>query len=88
MCSTHHLCTPVEDLSCCHKKSFNHDNLLSVTDRFDECEEDDEPYTFPSELLDGPVRTIFEDEDVDAPLELSDVYDRFLRHELSLSSQP
>ena len=88
MCSTHHLCSPVEDLSCCRKKSFNHDNLLSVTDRFDDCEEDDEPFTFPSELLDGPVRACFEDEDVDVPLELLDVYDRFTRHESSFSSPP
>ena len=88
MCSTQHLCAFVEDLSCCRKKSFNHDNLISVTVCFDEYEEDDEPFTFPSELLDGPVRDCFEDEDVDVPLELLDVYDWFTRHESSLSSPP
>ena len=87
MCYTHHTRAPVADRSCCRKKSFSHDNLLSVTDRCDECaEEDDEPFTFPSELLDGPVRACFEDEDVDVQLELLDIYDRFTRHESSLSS--
>jgi len=78
ICSTHHTCAPIADRSCCCKKSFSHDNLLSVTDRCDECaEEDDESSTFPSELLDGPVRACFEDEDVDVQLELLDIYDRF-----------
>ena len=87
MCSTHHTCAPVADRSCCYKKSFSHDNLLSVTDSCDECaEEDGESFTFPSELLDGPVRACFEDEDVDVQLELLDIYDRFTRHESSLSS--
>ena len=87
MCYTHHTRAPVADRSCCRKKSFSHDNLLSVTDRCDECaEEDDESFRFPSELLDGPVRACFEDEDVDVQLELLDIYDRFTRHESSLSS--
>lgn len=88
MCSTHHTCAPVADRSCCCKKSFSDNNLLSVTDRCDaECaEEDDESFTFPSEFLDGPVRACFEDEDVDVQLELLDIYDRFTRHESSLSS--
>lgn len=37
-------------------------------------------------MLDGPVRACFEDEDVDVQLELLDIYDRFMRHESSLSS--
>ena len=51
-------------------------------------EEDDEPFTFPSGLLDGPVQQCFEDEEVAAPLELLDVYDRMIRHQSSLASPP
>ena len=88
MCTTHHICEPLADLSCCCKRSFEDNNLISVKDRFDACEEDDEPFTFPSGLLDGPVQQCFEDEEVAAPLELLDVYDRMIRHQSSLASPP
>ena len=88
MCTTHHICEPLADLSCCCKRSFEDNNLISVKDRFDACEEDDEPFTFPSDLFDGPVRQCFEDEEVAAPLELLDVYDRMMRHQSSLASPP
>ena len=83
-----YICEPLADLSCCCKRSFEDNNLISVKDRFDACEEDDEPFTFPSDLFDGPVRQCFEDEEVAAPLELLDVYDRMMRHQSSLASPP
>ncbi|RMX60655.1 hypothetical protein pdam_00021130 [Pocillopora damicornis] len=43
-------------------------------DRFDKCEEDDKLFTFPSDVLDGPMLQCSEDEDVAAPQELLDVY--------------
>ena len=46
------------------------------------------PFTFPSDLFDGPVQQCFEDEEVAAPLELLDVYDRMMRHQSSLASPP
>ena len=69
-------------------RSFEDNNLISVKDRFNACEEDDEPFTFPSGLLDGPVQQCFEDGEVAAPLELLDVYDRMMRHQSSLASPP
>ena len=88
MCTTHHICEPLADLSCCCKRSFEDNNLISVKECFDACEEDEEPFTFPSGLLDGPVRQCFEDEEVAAPLELLDVYDRMMRYQSSLASPP
>ena len=89
MCTTHHLCAPVADLSCCRKRSLDSDSLLSVKDRFDVCDDcEEETFSFPGDMLDGPVRGCFEDEDVAVPLELLDVYDRLTRHESSLSSPP
>ena len=33
MCTTHHICEPLADLSCCCKRSFEDNNLISVKDR-------------------------------------------------------
>ncbi|KAJ7350134.1 hypothetical protein OS493_038316 [Desmophyllum pertusum] len=89
ICTSQHLNAPVADLSCCRNKSFNDDTLLSVKDRgFQDCEEDDEPFTFPSELLDGPVLASFEDESIAIPMELLEIYQQLLSHESILASPP
>lgn len=56
--------------------------LLSVKDHgFQDCEEDDEPFSFPSELLDGPVLASFEDESIAIPMALMEIYQQLLSHE-------
>lgn len=61
---------------------------MSVKDRFQECEECDEPFSFPSQFFEGPVRASFEDEEVPIPMELMEIYQQFLTHESILASPP
>ncbi|XP_022779512.1 ATP-dependent DNA helicase PIF1-like [Stylophora pistillata] len=69
ICSSAHLCSPAMDLSCCRNKPFQQDDLLSVRDRYQEIDqENEEPFQFPCDMLDGPVKACFED-DVATPVE-------------------
>lgn len=63
--------------------------MLCVRDRYQDInQENEEPYTFPCDMLDGPVRACFEDDEVATPLELLDIFERLTRHELTLSHPP
>ena len=89
ICSSKHVCQPVADLSCCCNKTINQANMLCVRDRYQDInQENEEPYTFPCDMLDGPVRACFEDDEVATPLELLDIFERLTRHESTLSSPP
>ena len=89
ICSSKHVCQPVADLSCCRNKTINQANMLCVRDRYQDInQENEEPYTFPCDMLDGPVRACFEDDEVATPLELLDIFERLTRHESTLSSPP
>lgn len=50
--------------------------------------EDDDPFFFPSQLLDGPARASFEDEEVTIPMELTKVYHQLLTHKFILATPP
>ena len=86
ICSSQHLDAPVADMSCCRNKNINPDILHSVKDRYHELEEDDDPFSFPSELLDGPARAEFEDDEIEVPMELTEVYRQLLAHESILAT--
>lgn len=89
ICSSADFCPPAVDLSCCRNKPFQQDDLLSVRDRYQEIDqENEEPFQFPSDMLDGPVQACFENDEVATPLELLEVFDRLTRHESTLSSPP
>lgn len=89
ICSSAHLCSPTVDLSCCRNKPFQQDDLLSVRDRYQEIDqENEEPFQFPSDMLDGPVQACFENDEVATPLELLEVFDRLTRHESTLAIPP
>ena len=76
-------------LSSCRNKPFQQDDLLSVKDRYQEIDqENEEPFQFPSDMLDEPVQAWFENDQVATPLELLEVFDRLTRHESTLSSPP
>ena len=63
--------------------------MLSVRDRYQEIDqENEEPFQFPSDMLDGPVQAYFENDEVATPLELLEVFDRLTRHESTLSIPP
>ena len=87
-CTSRHLSAPVEDLSCCRHKRFGDKTLLTVKDRFQDVEEDDVHFSFPSEIQDGRVRALLEDDDVDVPMDLMEMYSRLLAHESSLATPP
>lgn len=75
----------------CHvaeTKNVNSDIFHSVKDRYHEYGEDDDPFSFPSELLDGPARASFEDDEVAIPMELMEVYRQLLTHESILATPP
>lgn len=57
-----------------------------MKDRFQEREEDDDHFSFPSELLDGPTRASFEDDEVAVPMELTGVYHQLCMHESILAT--
>ena len=88
LCTSQHLHAPVAGLSCCCNKNCDMEVLMSVKDRFQECEECDEPFSFPSQFFEGPVRASFEDEEVPIPMELMEIYQQFLTHESILASPP
>ncbi|XP_020610138.1 uncharacterized protein LOC110048702 [Orbicella faveolata] len=88
ICSSQHLDAPVADMSCCRNKNVNSDIFHSVKDRYHEYGEDDDPFSFPSELLDGPARASFEDDEVAIPMELMEVYRQLLTHESILATPP
>ena len=89
ICSSAHLCSPTVDLSCCRNKPFQQDDLLSVRDRYQEIDqENEEPFQFPSDMLDGPVQACFENDEVATPLELLEVFDSLTRHESTLAIPP
>ena len=56
-----------------------------MKDRYHEFEDDDDPFSFPSELLDGPARASFDDDEVAIPMELTEVYHQLLTHESILA---
>ena len=85
-CTSCHLSVAVDDFSCCRHKRFSDETLLVVKDRFQDVEEDDVHFSFPSELQDGPVRALFED--VDVPMDMMEIYSRLLAHESSLATPP
>lgn len=60
----------------------------SVKDRYQKYGEDDDPFSFPLELLDGPARASFEDDEVAIPMELMEVYRQLLTHESILATPP
>ena len=64
------------------------DIFHSVKDRYQDCEEDDDPFSFPSELLDGPTRASFEDDELAIPMEFTEVYHQLLAHESVLATPP
>ena len=88
ICSSQHLDAPVADMSCCRNKNINCDLFHSVKDRYHECEEDDDPFSFPSDLLDGPARASFEVDEVAISMELTEVYRQLLAHESLLATPP
>ena len=75
-------------MSCCRNKRINSDLFHSVKDRYHEREEDDDPFSFPSELLDGHARASFEVDEVAIPMELTEVYRQLLAHESLLATPP
>lgn len=88
ICSSHHIDAPVADMSCCRNKNISSNLFHSVKDRYHDCEEDDDPFSFPSELLDGAARASFEDDEVAIPMELTEVYRQLLTHESLLAIPP
>lgn len=85
ICTSKHLKAPVASLSCCRNKNINPDIFLSVKDRYQDREEDD-PFSFPQELLDGHARASFEDDKVAIPMDLTEVYRQLLTHESILAT--
>ena len=79
---------PVDNLSCCRRRSLRKEILVSVSDRFRDLEEDEEPYSFPSNVLDGPVQASFEDDGVPVPMEMMEIYTQLSEHQSSLASPP
>lgn len=65
ICSSAHFCSPVSDLSCCRNNPFQQDDLLSVRNRYQEIDqENEEPFQFPCDMLDGPVQACFDNDEV------------------------
>ena len=81
ICTSIHLEAPVASLSCCRNNNIDPDIFLSVRDRYQDREEEDDPFSFPQDLLDGNARASFEDDEVAIPMNLTEVYRQLLTHE-------
>ena len=87
MCSSHHFTEPVDDLTCCRHKCLGSETPPSVKERFDSTEGDVKAFLFPQEWLDQQSQSSF-DVAEPVPMEMSEMYDRLLRHESILATPP
>lgn len=85
MCSSHHFTDPVDDLTCCRHKCLVRETPPSVKERFESTEGDVEAFLFPQEWLDQQLMASF-DVAEPVPMEMSEMYDRLLRHESILAT--
>lgn len=85
MCSSHHLTDPVDDLTCCRHKCFTNETPLSVKERFESIVGDVEAFLFPQDWLDQQLQASF-DVAEPVPMEMSEMYDRLMRHESILAN--
>lgn len=85
MCSSHHLTDPVDDLTCCRHKCFTDEMPLSVKERFESIVGDVEAFLFPQDWLDQQLQASF-DVTEPVPMEMSEMYDRLMRHESILAN--
>ena len=72
-CSAHHCDADQSDLSCCRRRVTEDDTLFHAHDRFSLREadhEDDEGFSFPLEMFDGPIQACFEEDGMQVRLEL------------------
>ena len=85
MCSSHHFTGPVDDLTCSRHKFLGSETPPSVKEHFESIEGDVEAFLFPQEWLDQQLQSSF-DVAEPVPMEMSEMYNRLLRHEFILAT--
>ena len=85
MCSSHHFTDPVDDFTCCRHKCLASETPPSVKECFESIEDNFKAFLFPQEWLDQQLQSSF-DVAEPVPMEMSEMYDRLLRHESILAT--